>query len=123
MDIPSRTKLARLSGWIFFIAWWIGSGALIGGLKAAEGFAGNLGAGCVFAVACTMWWVAYKLSNFSSRFGFVVIALWLFGLLSALLDFRYYVTKPFFWASGGMLLALIVGAAIPQGRSLDAREP
>lgn len=112
--LPAKTDRARLSGWVFFVAWLIGAVALVAGLEGLRGFWENLLAVLVLVVGCAAWWGAYRMSNFSNRSGFVVIALWMLGLLGALLDVGYYVRNPFFWASTVMLLFLICAASFSQ---------
>jgi hypothetical protein len=97
---------------IFVVAWWIGAAALIGGLEVAQGPFQTLVAACAFAGACTFWWGAYKLSGYGSTGGFIVIALWMLGLLGTLLDFRYYATRPFFWAAAAMVICLVAAAGL-----------
>jgi hypothetical protein len=120
--LPSKADRSRLSGWIFFIAWWVGAIALVAGLEVAEGLLENLVAMCVFAAACTIWWGAYRLSNFAKHSGFIVIGLWTFVLLGALLHFRDYATRPFFWVSAAMLLLLILVAVVSETRSTRVSE-
>jgi len=109
--LPPKKDRSRLSLWIFLIAWLIGNFALIAGFEAAEGFLESAGALCVFGVACSAWWGAYRLSNFRSRGGFVVIALWLLGPLVSLLDFHDSIRNPFFWGST-VVLSFLVGTAL-----------
>ena len=109
--LPSKADLPRLSGWIFVAVWWFGAVSMIGGLEMAEGFWGVFTAICAFAVACVAWWGTDKLSGYRSDGGFIVIALWMLGPISALLDFRFYVASPFFWTSSSMLVTLILVAA------------
>lgn len=73
--LAARADRARPSGWIFFIAWLIGAVALAGGLEGLQGLGENLIVVGAFAIACAAWWGAYRMSNFRSRGGFVVIAL------------------------------------------------
>lgn len=116
--LPSKTHYTRLSGWIFVAVWLFGACCIIAGLEVADGFWENFAAICIFGGACAAWWGAYKLSNFTSSGGFVVIGLWMLeGPLGALLEFRHYVASPFFWASSGMLLLLVILAAISQPRA------
>jgi hypothetical protein len=111
-----RTRLAQL---LFLVAWLLGNLAGIAGLENAEGLLQNLAAMCVFAVACAIWWSGCRLSNFGPG-GFIVIGLWAFGLLGALLDFRYSGAQPFFWFFGAALIALIVVMTVSQRRSVKS---
>ena len=112
-----------MSGVIFFISWWIGAAALIGGLERAEGLAATLGASFAFALASGMWYLAYRLSGYRSRAGLVVIALWGLILLGAFLDLGYYAKKPFFWISIALLAALVVRAGISEAHYNTSAEP
>ncbi len=113
LGIPSNEAgRNRIAGWIFFIAWWVGTATLIGGLESAEGLLQQSLAAGVFAIGCAVWLGAYKLSNFRNKAGFIVIAFWMLGPLAALLDFRYYFANLFFWASSAILLLLILIVAV-----------
>lgn len=114
--LPTKADRPRLARWIFFIAWFIGASALAGGSHGLEGFLENAFALCVFAIACATWWGAYKVSNFRSRGGFIVIALWAVGRTSALFDLRDHIRNPFSWGSAVMLTFLFAAAAFARPR-------
>jgi len=112
-----------MSGVIFFISWWIGAAALIGGLERAEGPTATLEASFAFVLASGMWYMAYRLSGHRSRAGLVVIALWGLILLGAFLDLGYYAKKSFFWTSIVLLAALVVTAAVSEAHHSTSAEP
>ena len=110
--LPSKADYPRLAVWMFCIAWLVGSIALIIGL---DGDAGEIPAICIFAVACLMWWGAYKVRGKRGQpgnaIGFLALAIWILNLLGAFVfDFHHYVTDLFSWASIVMLLLLIISA-------------
>jgi len=109
--LPPKKDRPRLALWMFFLAWLIGNFALIAGFEGAQGLPEIAFALCIFAIACSAWWGAYRLSNFRSLGGFVVIALWLLGPLIALFDFHDSIRNPFFWGSTVFLL-LLLGVAM-----------
>jgi hypothetical protein len=105
-----RTKLATL---LFLIALLLGNGALIGGLEMEAG----IPAGCLFAVVCILWWIAYRMSRSVNgrgfTLGFVALGLWILQIAVALVsDFRHYAIDHFLWASAAMLSALVAAIAI-----------
>ena len=115
--LPSKADYPQLAVWMFCIAWLVGSIALIIGLN---GDAGEIPAICIFAIACFMWWAAYKVrgkrGQSSNAIGFLALAIWIFNLLGAFVfDFHHYATDLFFWASIVMLVLLIISAAVLQG--------
>jgi hypothetical protein len=91
-------------------------------LEGLQGLRENLIVVGAFAIAYAAWWGAYRMSNFRSRRGFVVIALGMLGPLGALLDLQYYVKNPFRWASTAMLLFLIGAASLSEARPYRLRE-
>ena len=112
-----------MSLWIFIIAWFIGNLALIAGFKAAEGLLQSALACGVLAVACSVWWGGYRLSNFQNRGGIVVIGFWMLaGPLVALRDFQDSIRSPFFWGSTTLLLCVLALALSIKPRSESDRE-
>jgi O-antigen ligase len=114
--LPSKADYPRLAVWMSCIAWLVGSIALIIGLY---GDAGEIPAICIFAIACLLWWGAYKVRGKRGQpgnaIGFLALAIWILNLLGAFVfDFHHYVTDVFFWASIVMLLLLIISAAVLQ---------
>ena len=120
--LPAKTDRPRASWWIFVLAWLVGNLALIAGFEGAESVLEDVLALCVLLAACGGWWGAYKISDFRSRGGFIVIALWMCSLLVPLLDFRHYIRDPFFWGSASMLALLAGSAALMKPRQNDRRE-
>lgn len=115
--LPSKADYPRLAVSMFCIAWLVGSIALIIGLN---GDAGEIPAVCIFAIACLMWWGAYKVRGRRGQpgnaIGFLALAIWILNLLGAFVfDFHHYATDLFFWASMVMLLLLIISATVLQG--------
>jgi|ERR1700730_7477889 len=114
--LPSKADYPRLTVWMSCIAWIVGSIALIIGLY---GDAGEIPAMCLFAIACLLWWGAYKVRGKRGQpgnaIGFLALAIWILNLVGAFVfDFHHYVTDIFFWASIVMLLLLIISAAVLQ---------
>lgn len=112
--LPSKADYPRLALWMFCTAWLVGSIALIIGLN---GDAGEIPAICIFAIACVMWWGAYRVRGKrgqpANAIGFLALAIWILNLLGAFVfDSRQYVTDLFFWASAAMLLLLIISASL-----------
>ena len=105
-----RAKLATL---LFLIALLLGNVALIGGLE-KEGsmlFAG------LFATACVLWWISYRISRPANcrgiTLGFVALGLWILNLAGALaISFHHYIVDHFFWASASVLFVLIAVIAL-----------
>lgn len=103
-----RTDRPLVYGSVFFVSWWIGAIAMLAGL---EGSLVTGMAACLFGIACAVWWCAYRMSNFSSQAGFVVIAVWGLGPLGTLIDIKFYAGNAFLWISSAMLVALVVAAS------------
>ena len=86
---------------------------------------------CMFAVACGLWWMAYKISRSANgrgiTLGFVALGLWMLNSIGALvLDFHHYVADFFFWASTAIFLLLITAVALsdkPSGRPRTSPTP
>ena len=115
----SSVSRRRLAIGIFLISWWLGTASLVGGL---EGVGGVPWAVLVFAAACALWLWAYILSGGGtgsrSSWGFLVIALWMLHLSSAMLvDFHHYIKDTFFVVSVATLLLLVGAAAISAPRA------
>lgn len=111
--LPSKADYPRLAVGLFCIAWLVGSIALIIGLN---GDAGEIPAIVIFAIACVLWWGAYKVRGKRGQpgnaVGFLALAIWILNLLGALVfDSHQYVTDLFFWVSAAMLLLLIISAS------------
>ena len=95
---------------------------MVAGLEVASSLWDTLGVLAVFGAACAGWWGAYKLSNFASAGGFLVLGLWLLPLLGALLEFRY-VNRAFFWISSGMMVLLLALAVARQPKPESRERP
>ena len=119
--LPTKRDRPRVSLWIFVISWLTGNFALIAGFEAAEGFLQSTVALGVLAVASSAWWGGYRLSNFRSRGGFVVIAWWMLGPLVALLEFQHSIRSPFLWGSTTLLLGLLALALYSKAASVRWR--
>jgi hypothetical protein len=104
---------------LFFVAWFLGAAALSGGLKSGA----ELRAGCIFAISCALWWVAYSLCRSADgrgmTIGFLTLGLWLLHLLGALFfDFHHYFSDLFFWISTAIFLLLIMLVALSEPPSV-----
>jgi hypothetical protein len=112
--LGERAKLATL---FFLIALLLGNVALIGGLVNE----GGMSCACAFAVACLLWWIAYRISRSVSgrgmNLGFVALGLWMLNLIGALVFyFHHSVGAPFFWSSTVLFLLLITAFALSDAR-------
>ena len=107
-----RTR-ALLATLLFLITWFLGAGALIGEFEVEEGpFAL-----CVFAIACVLWWISYRISlsanGRGATLGFIALGMWTLNLVGALLvAFHQYVADPMFWTFVAMVALLVVGIAL-----------
>jgi hypothetical protein len=110
---PDRSEQPRVGTWIFVLAWFVGNLALIAGFEAAQGLLQELLVLGVLGIAFGAWWGAYRMSNYHSRGGFVVIALWALSLIVPLLDFAHYIRDVFFWGSAVMLMLLLAASFLP----------
>ena len=113
----SNASRRRLAIGIFIVAWWFGTGSLIGGLDGMAVFWPI----CIFAAACGLWFWAYILSGASAGSrpsgGFLVIALWMIHLTGAILfAFHHYIKDVFFLVSVAMLFLLVGAAALSTPR-------
>lgn len=120
-NITAEVNFVKLSPWIFFVAWCLGSVALVGGLEVARGVVENVAAICIFGAACALWWLAYRISKYNTKAGFIVIALWTIAPLGALLNLQYYLKNAFFYGSSATLLLLIAAAVIREAREGPVR--
>jgi|GEM_PF-2231692 len=116
-----RAKLAIL---LFLIAWVLGAVALTGGFESGA----DLPAACVFAIACGLWWTAYKLCQKSGgrglTLGLIALGMWMLNLSGALLlDFRHYVDSLLFWVATAIVLFLIAGIALSKPPSEGSPSP
>jgi hypothetical protein len=110
--LTSRVR-ATLAVLLFLIAWFLGAAAIRGGFQ----FDADVLATCIFAIACGLWWIAYKMSRSANgrgmTLGFVALALWMFHSIGALIvDFHRYVAGLFFWSSTAVFLLLITAVAL-----------
>jgi hypothetical protein len=112
--LPSSTDRSRVGGWIFVVAYLAGNSAFMLGLD-HEG--ATLFAVCTFAIACALWWMAYRMSltgkGLSKAFGFLVAVFWLLNLIVHPF-FEFYVPGSFFWISAGLLLCLILATVMSE---------
>jgi hypothetical protein len=118
---------ALLAAFLFLVAWFLGVAAMRGGFNGIA----DVPATCKFAVACGLWWMAYKISRSANgrgiTLGFVALGLWMLNSIGALvLDFHHYVADFFFWASTAIFLLLITAVALsdkPSGRPRTSPTP
>jgi hypothetical protein len=115
----SNVTRRRLAIGIFIIAWWLGTASIVGGLEAIGGLFWSV---AIFATACVLWFWAYVLSGNDagsrSSAGFIVLALWMIYLTSAMLfDFHHYIRDRFFLASSAILILLVGVTAVSAPRA------
>ena len=115
--ILTSSERRRLSQLSFLVAWLFGSLALIAGFESVEGFLQSLGAAGAFTLACGLWYLGCKLSNFGVG-AYIVVALWGGPLLGAPFDFHYYASQPFFWMYAAVWVAIICVLTVSQRRSV-----
>jgi hypothetical protein len=105
-----RGKLVVL---LFLVAWLFGSVALTASFESDAHFAGT----CIFAIACGLWWISYKIclsaNGKGMTLGLVALGMWMLNLGGMLLvDFHHAVTGFLFWASTAVLLLLVTAVAL-----------
>jgi hypothetical protein len=111
-----RVRLAVL---LFFVAWFVGAAALNGGLKLGA----EVRAAYIFAIACVLWWISYRVCRSANgsgmTLGFLTLGLWMLHLVGALFfDFHRYVADLFFWTSTAIFLVLILLVALSDPASV-----
>lgn len=121
--ILSARARALLAVLLFLIAWLLGNVGLTVGLKLGA----TVPAAIIFAIACVLWWISYKIScSANSRgmtLGFVALSVWMLNLVGALLfDFRHYVADIFFWVSTAIFFLLITAFALSEARPNPPKE-
>jgi len=115
----SPTVRARVAVLLFFGAWFLGAAALSGGLKLGA----EVRAACIFAIACALWWISYRVCRSVNgqgiTLGFLTLGLWMLHLVGALFfDFHRYVADLFFWTSTAIFLLLIILVALSDPPSI-----
>ena len=117
--IFNPTVRARLAVVLFFVAWFLGAAALNGGLKLSAG----VRAACIFAIACVLWWISYRIccsvNGRGLTLGFLTLGLWMLNLVGRLFfNFHRYVADLFFWTSTAIFLVLIMLVALSDPPSI-----
>jgi hypothetical protein len=118
----SPTVRARLAVLLFFVAWFLGTAALSGGLKLGA----EMRAAYIFAIACVLWWISYRIclsvKGRGITLGFLTLGLWMLHLVGAFFfDFHRYVADLFFWTSTAIFLLLILLVALSDPPSVRPR--
>ena len=113
---------ARLAVLLFFVAWFVGTAALSGGLKLRA----EMRAAYIFAIACVLWWTSYRIclsvNGRGITLGFLALGLWMLHLVGALFfDFHRYVADLFFWTCTASFLLLIMLVALSDPPSVRPR--
>jgi hypothetical protein len=113
---------ARLAVLLFFVAWFLGTAALSGGLKLRA----EMRAGYIFAIACVLWWISYRIclsvNGRGIKLGFLTLGLWMLHLVGAFFfDSHRYVADLFFWTSTAIFLLLILLVALSDPPSAGSR--
>jgi hypothetical protein len=122
--IPSPTVRAAIGMVLFALAWMLGAMSMRGGFE----FGADLLSAGVFAVACGLWWIAYKFSRSATGrgliVGFICLALWMLYLLGHfIIDFHETSTHLFFYLCSVMLLILITMIARSDKSPADPSTP
>ena len=118
----SPTVRARLAVLLFFVAWFVGTAALSGGLKLRA----EMRAAYIFAIACVLWWISYRIclsvNGRGITLGFLTLGLWMLHLVGAFFfDSHRYVADLFFWTSTAIFLLLILLVALSDPPSAGSR--
>ena len=113
---------ARLAVLLFFVAWFLGTAALSGGLKLGA----EMRAAYIFAIACVLWWISYRIclsvNGRGIKLGFLTLGLWMLHLVGAFFfDSHRYVADLFFWTSTAIFLLLILLVALSDPPSAGSR--
>jgi hypothetical protein len=113
---------ARLAVLLFFVAWFLGTAALSGGLKLRA----EMRAAYIFAIACVLWWISYRIclsvNGRGIKLGFLTLGLWMLHLVGAFFfDSHRYVADLFFWTSTAIFLLLILLVALSDPPSAGSR--
>jgi hypothetical protein len=107
---------------LFFVAWFLGTAALSGGLKLRA----EMRAAYIFAIACVLWWISYRIclsvNGRGIKLGFLTLGLWMLHLVGAFFfDSHRYVADLFFWTSTAIFLLLILLVALSDPPSAGSR--
>lgn len=110
--VPNPRVRAGLSMLLFLIAWVLGIAALRAGYESYD----DVPATCIFAVACVLWWISYKISRSANRrgmtLGLVALGMWMLNLVGLLVvNFRDFVASFFFWGCSAIFLLLVTALA------------
>jgi hypothetical protein len=110
--VPNPRVRAGLSILLFLIAWILGIAALRAGYETYD----DVPATCVFAVACVLWWISYKISCSANRrgmtLGLVALGMWMLNLVGLLaVDFHDFIASFFFWGCSAICLFLVTAFA------------
>jgi hypothetical protein len=121
LSLRERVLLAPL---LFLIAWLLGNVGLIVGFEAGA----RVPATTIFAVACVLWWISYKISRSTNGYGITLgvlaLSVWMLGLLGTLLfDFHDPIADSFFWISTSILLLLITTLAVSEAAPSSPKAP
>ena len=113
---------ARLAVLLFFVAWFLGTAALSGGLKLRA----EMRTAYIFAIACVLWWISYRIclsvNGRGIKLGFLTLGLWMLHLVGAFFfDSHRYVADLFFWTSTAIFLLLILLVALSDPPSAGSR--
>jgi len=113
---------ARLAVLLFFVAWFLGTAALSGGLKLRA----EMRAAYIFAIACVLWWISYRIclsvNGRGIKLGFLTLGLWMLHLVGAFFfDSHRYAADLFFWTSTAIFLLLILLVALSDPPSTGSK--
>jgi hypothetical protein len=116
LNLSERAR-ALLAFLLFFIAWLLGNVGLLVGFEVVA----RVPAATIFAIACVLWWIAYKISRTTSgrgiTLGMVALSVWLLNLVGALVfDFHHYAGDIFFWVATVIFLFLITAVVVAERR-------
>ena len=95
-------------------------------LVGASNSCAEVRAACIFAIACALWWISYRVcrsvNGQGMTLGFLTLGLWMLHLVGALFfDFHRYVADLFFWTSTAIFLLLIILVALSDPPSIHPK--
>jgi hypothetical protein len=112
LSTRARGLLALL---LFLVAWLLGNVGLIAGFEKEAKVPGA----AIFAMACVLWWVSYKISRSANGRGITLgvagLSVWMLNLVVGLaFNFHYWIADSFFWVSTAIFLLLVTALVVSE---------